>query len=191
MYRRILSASSFLLILLALTGVHAARAKNKHYEKDGLSFDYPDNWTIQEVNDDKRQVVNVSLSSSYLQVSVYAHREPVDTPEKIELAKTGLVTAYINQRTDQMKQMGMNPTRTDGAGTIGTTAADVAHVKETGPDGGGADIYYTVINQRMVLFSAFGPDTDLKRYSSQLDVIRNSIAIAAPAVAPASTPAKP
>jgi hypothetical protein len=194
MYRRILTASSFLLILLALTGAHAARAKTKHYEKDGLSFDYPDNWVIQERSDDKKQLINLSISTSFLQINVYAHREPVDSPEKVEDAKTRLVNGFITQLTNEMKQQGMNPARTDGTSTIGTTAGDVAHVKEAGADGGGADVHYAVVNNRMVMFSAFGPDTDLQKYGAQLDAIRASIAIA-PTLGltpvPTGTPAKP
>jgi hypothetical protein len=178
-----------LFILLAGGMCAQAQApKITHFDKDGLAFDYPAGWTMQDKSDSKRQIINFTLMDADLQISIYVHRELIDTPDKVQQARTKLVEPYIEQETQQMKLMGMAPVRTNGASTIGGATADVAHLRAS-LDGsaGETGVYWNTLNGRLVIFSNKGPDDDLKRLVSQLDALRNSISIAPAAGAPAKS----
>lgn len=185
-----------ILVLIVATSMGVSAQSTKHYDKDGLSFDYPSNWTMQDSSDSKKQYIVFAPPNSDSQITVFAHRELIETAEDAAQAKTGLVDAYITQQTKQMRQMGMTPTRTDGTATMGGSPAEVAHVRGS-LDGaeGEAGVYWVTLNKRVVIVSTFGPDQDLKRLAAALEALRKSIAIAAPATpiltAPESKPAKP
>ena len=66
----------------------------KTYTKNGLSFDYPADWTLQEgVNDDAQQLT-LGKANGEVQISVFAHKGRI-APEKLPDAKKARLEGLI------------------------------------------------------------------------------------------------
>ncbi len=71
--------------------VGVAAQNPKHFTKDGLSFDYPDGWTIADESTSDAQQLTLSRSDSEAMIKFFVHRGKVNTPEKLALAKTKII----------------------------------------------------------------------------------------------------
>src|SRR2546423_1272224 len=90
----------FLILFCGLTVLAQPADKLVHYDKEGLSFDYPDGWTLTENSNSDAQVLTLGHNGSDAQIRVFAHRGRVDTAEKMALARTKLVDPYIKATND-------------------------------------------------------------------------------------------
>ena len=97
----------FAFALLMVVGV--AAQNNKHFTKDGLSFDYPDGWTLTDDSNSDAQQLMLNRSDSNAQITVFVHRGKVNTPEKLALAKTKIIDPYLNHTEKQFVGMGAKP----------------------------------------------------------------------------------
>ncbi len=175
----------FAFALLIVVGV--AAQNNKHFTKDGLSFDYPDGWTItDESNADAQQLI-LNRPDSNAQITVFVHRGKVNTPEKLALAKTKIIDPYLNHTEKQFVGMGAKPERV--AATTQIAGADTDGVRITATldgDPGEAGIYWGIVGERLVVLTLFGPDKAIKKAAPTWDAVRNSLKIEAPAQPKAS-----
>jgi len=81
-----------IIILLAIFSVGGAQSQDvtsatKHFEKDGLTFDYPANWTVTENNAPYLQTVTVVPGSGATQIVVSTYGGPVPTCDYAAEAK--------------------------------------------------------------------------------------------------------
>src|ERR1051325_11061786 len=82
-----LSAAVLVCVLCA-----SAQSPNvKHFDKDGLAFDYPEGWTIEDQSNGDAQQLNLGRADSDAQIRIFVHRGRVDTPEKLAKAKTAFI----------------------------------------------------------------------------------------------------
>jgi hypothetical protein len=183
----------FSLVLIALFAVGAAaQGTTKHFEKAGFSFDYPSSWTLTEGS--KPQALDISLkpAGSELQINLYVREEVFHTPESMEDAKSKVVESHIAGNVKQLQAYGLKPDRTEGTSTLGGQPAQLTNIKaDLDGDKGGNEVHWAFLNERLIIFTTFGSDADVKKLSAQLTALRNSMAIAGPAAAPATTTPKP
>src|SRR5574341_699338 len=171
--------------LLALLIAFAAAAQNtntKHFAKDGLSFDYPDGWMLTDESNSDAQQLTLGRADSEAMIKFFIHRGKVNTPEKLAQAKTKLIDPYLNYTEKQFVDMGAKPQRVDATTQI--AAADATGVRITAVlDGepGEAGVYWTMIGERLVVLTLFGPDKAIKKASPAWDLVRNSLKIEPPA----------
>src|SRR5262252_10378775 len=78
-------------LLLSLPGVALAQGGAKHFAKDGLSFDYPDGWTITDKSNSDAQDLMLTRTDNNAQIRIYVHRGRVDSPEKLAQAKKAFI----------------------------------------------------------------------------------------------------
>ena len=171
-------------ILLAIICVVALAQTPKTYTKDGLSFDYPADWTLQEgVNDDAQQLT-LAKANSDVQISVFVHKGRI-TPEKLPDAKKAFIDPYIAATEKQFIQMGAKPEQSPDASEIGGLKADGVKIGASlGGETGAAKIYWALVGQRVVVLTLFGPDKQLKQHAATWDLVRNSLKVVDPKAAP-------
>ena len=171
-------------ILLAIACVIALAQTPKTYTKDGLSFDYPADWTLQEgVNADAQQLT-LAKANSDVQISVFVHKGRI-TPEKMPDAKKAFIDPYITGTERQFVQMGAKPEQSPEASEIGGVKAEGVKVSASlGGESGAAKIYWALVGQRVVVLTFFGPDKQLTQQAPALDLLRNSLKVVDPKAAP-------
>ncbi len=167
-------------ILLAIACVIALAQTPKTYTKDGLSFDYPADWTLQEgVNEDAQQLT-LAKANGDVQISVFAHKGHI-TAEKLGDAKKAFIDPYIAATEKQFVQMGAKPEQSPDASEIGGVKADGVKISASlGGETGAAKIYWAIVGQRVVVLTLFGPDKQLKQHAPAWDLVRNSLKVVDP-----------
>ena len=160
----------------------------KTYTQNGLSFDYPADWTLQEgVNADAQQLT-LTKANSDVQISVFVHKGRI-TPEKLPEAKKAFIDPYVNAMANQFVQMGAKPEQSPDSSEIGGVKADGVRISASlGGETGAAKIYWALIGQRVVVLTLFGPDKETQKLASVWDQLRNSLKVVDPKAVP---PAKP
>jgi hypothetical protein len=175
----------FAFALLMVVGV--AAQNNKHFTKDGLSFDYPDGWTIIDESNTDAQQLTLGRADSDALIKFFVHRGKVNTPDKLAQAKAKIIEPYLSYTEKQFVGMGAKPER--AAATTQIAGADAEGVRITATlDGepGEAGIYWVTVGERLVVLTLFGPDKAIKKAAPTWDAVRNSLKIEAPA--PKATP---
>src|SRR5215208_4428855 len=129
-------------ILLAIICLIALAQTQKTYTKDGLSFDYPADWTLQEGANDDAQQLTLSKANSDVQIRVFVHKGRI-TPEKLPDAKKAFIDPYIAATTKQFIAMGAKPEQVPDSSEIGGTKADGTSINASlGGEAGAAKIYW-------------------------------------------------
>ena len=175
----------FAFALLMVVGV--AAQNNKHFTKDGLSFDYPDGWTIVDDSNTDAQQLTLGRSDSEAMIKFFVHRGKVNTPDKLAQAKAKIIEPYLSYTEKQFVGMGAKPERV--AATTQIAGAEAEGVRITAildREPGEAGIYWVTVGDRLVVLTLFGPDKAIKKAAPTWDAVRNSLKIEAPA--PKATP---
>jgi hypothetical protein len=190
------------LLLSALTALTQTPASDKnHFEKDGLSFDYPAGWQISDQSTAQIQIIQIQRGDGYAELRVRAPRAWLKSPQKEAEAKRLIQDSYLDQFTASLQQGGLQPTRSNATTEIGGGPAEGARVRAV-LDGepGGMDSYYRVISDRFVQLSEIGAERDMTKSAPAWDMIRNSIKVEPPpqpkaspqtTPKPSPTPVKP
>ena len=162
----------------------------KTYTKNGLSFDYPADWSLHEgVNPDAQQLT-LGKANSDVQISVFVHKGRI-APEKLPDAKKAFIDPYIQGMSNQFVQMGAKPEQTPDSSEIGGVKADGVKIGASlGGETGSAKIYWAVVGQHVVVLTLFGPDKQLNQNAAAWDMIRNTLKVvdAKPAASPQASP---
>jgi len=86
-----------IIILLAVFSVGGAKPQDvtsptKHFQKGGITFDYPSGWTVIENNSREVQTATVAPESSGTQIVVSIYQSPIPTCDvEFEVEKVGSV----------------------------------------------------------------------------------------------------
>jgi hypothetical protein len=178
-----------ILLLPALSIVALPQTGNtQQYAKDGLSFDYPAGWTIQDDSNKDGQSLSLARADLDVSVNVFVHRGRI-TAEKLPDAKKAFIDPYIEARMKQFIQSGATPKKTTDTSEIGGQSAEGVVISASlGGVPGAAKIYWALVGQRVVLLTYFGPDKQQKQFANVWDMVRNTIKIEDPKAAPKPTP---
>ena len=181
----------FAFALLMVVGV--AAQNTKHFTKDGLSFDYPDGWTIIDESNADAQQLTLSRPDSDAMIKFFVHRGKVNTPDKVAQAKTKIIDPYLSYTEKQFVQMGAKPERAAATTQIaGTDAEGVRITAILDGEPGEAGVYWATVGERLVVLTLFGPDKAIKKAAPTWDAVRNSLKIEASAPKASPSPkAKP
>jgi hypothetical protein len=178
--------TAVLISLLGLLFAFAvtAQTSNKHFAKDGLSFDYPDGWTINDESNTDAQQLTLGRSDSPAMIKFFVHRGKVNTPEKLAQAKKAIIDPYVAYTEKQFVSMGAKPQRANATTQIAGVNAEGIHITAVlEGESGEAGIYWATIGERLVVLTLFGPDKALKKVQPSWEMVRNSLKIEATAKA--------
>ncbi|HEX8889887.1 MAG TPA: hypothetical protein VF779_12095, partial [Pyrinomonadaceae bacterium] len=121
--RAVIITAFAVLLVAALTTAHA-QTPTQHYDKDGLAFDYPNGWTLQDESDKDAQQLTLGRSDSDAQIKLFVHRGKVDSPEKMAQAKKAFIDPYIKSTNDIFLQMGATPQQSTASMQVGAATAE-------------------------------------------------------------------
>src|SRR5881394_765179 len=93
-------------LLLIVVGATAQDPNVKHYDKDGLSFDYPANWQFSDQSTPQMQYIQMARDG-YAEVRIRAPREWLKTPEKVAAARKLIQDQYVDSFASQLQQAQM------------------------------------------------------------------------------------
>ena len=180
--------------LSLLVGVALAQdPNNKHFDKDGLSFDYPTGWQLSDQSTSQMQFLELTRGDLVLRVR--SPREWLKTPEKEAHAKKLFKDQYVEDFAKQFEQQGSGLKRSAINTTIAGAPAEGARLRIVMDRvSGGLDSYSLILSDRMVNLSILGSDSDITKEAAVWDLIRNSLKVEPPPqpkASPASTPKKP
>jgi hypothetical protein len=165
-------------LLIAYSGSLMAQA-SKSFAKDGLSFNYPSGWTLQENSTADKQEITLAREDSDAQIRVFVYRSKIETPEKLADARKKLIDPYVDSNFNTFQKMGAKPERSPASSEIAGVAAEGVKIRATlEGEPGAAETYWAVVGERLVVLTFFGPDKALKKMTSAWDTVRSSITIA-------------
>lgn len=166
------------VVVLITIGAGAQDANVKHYEKDGLSFDYPGSWQLSDKSTGQMQFLE--LTKGDVTIRVRSPREALKTPDKEAHAKKIFQDQYVDNFADQFQQQGMQPKRSAITTQMGGGDAQGIRLRVMmGTEAGGLDSYQRIISERLVHLSILGSEKEMGRDAPAWDMIRNSLKIAA------------
>jgi len=175
--------SRLLLILFiagaVLTAIAAQDPNLSHFAKDGLSFDYPENWQLSDQSTQQMQLLELIQGDTTIRIR--SAREYLKTPEKEAQAKKLFQDNYVNDFFNQVQQAGMSPKRSAVTTQIAGGDAEGARVRAV-LDGqpGGMDSYSRIVSDRLINLSIIGSEKDITKSSAAWDLIRNSLKVEGP-----------
>jgi len=168
---------SLLIVLTAVVVSAQTASTDKQFVKDGVTFNYPAGWTLQDDSNKDMQQLALARANNDVQIRVFVHRGRI-TPDKLPEAKKAFIDPYIAGVGKQFVAMGAKPSEApDSSDIAGTKADGVAITASLGGEAGAAKIYWAIVGNRVVVLTYFGPDKELKQFASSWDLVRNSIKI--------------
>ena len=174
----IIVSLAFLLLIGLTAHAQTPGSDTKHFAKDGLVFDYPNEWTIDDQSNKDAQQLTLGRADSEAQIRIFVHRGKADTPEKMTQAKRAFIDPYIAATTNVLAQMGGKPESTPASTQVGGAQAEGVHLRAViGGEPGEAAIYWLTLGNRVVVLTFFGSDQSIKKATPAWDAIRNSLHI--------------
>ena len=172
-------------VMLVASVVAVAQSGNdKQFTKDGLTFDYPSGWTLQDDSNQDLQQLTLTRAGNELLIRVFVHKGKI-TSEKFPEAKKAFIDPFVVSTGKQFVDMGAKPTQTPDSTDVGGVKAEgVVIAAILGGEPGAAKIYWGLVGNRVVILTYFGPDKELKQFTAAWDLVRNSLKIEAAKVAP-------
>src|SRR5205809_4301751 len=98
------------MLLLFVAAVLGQNPNVKHYDKDGLSFDYPANWQFSDQSTAQMQFIHLERDG-YAEIRIRTPREWLKTPEKVTAARKLIQDQYVESFASQLQQAQMSPKR--------------------------------------------------------------------------------
>ena len=165
---------------LLTIGATAQDPNVKHFEKDGLSFDYPANWQFSDQSTGQMQYLQMARDG-FAEIRIRVPREWLKTPDKEAAAKKLIQDQYVDSFASQLQQAGLIPKRSTPATQISGADAQGARVRAV-MDGepGGMDSYFNVTSDRLVQMSIIGSEKEIAKSAPVWDMIRNSLKVEPP-----------
>ena len=131
--------------------------------------------TLEDASNSDAQVLKLGRADGDIQLTVFAHRGRI-AEDKMAEAHKQFIDPYVTNYPNQFP--GAKVERTPDMGEIAGLKADGVRLKMSfGSDSATAQIYWTLVNGRVVILTFFGPDADRKKFASSWDVLRNSLKI--------------
>ncbi|HEV8430217.1 MAG TPA: hypothetical protein VGQ41_20105 [Pyrinomonadaceae bacterium] len=178
----------FVGILFCCVLVTAQMPDSKNFSKDGVSFDYPTSWQLQDDTNGDAQQLTLTKAGSDVQIRVFVHKGRI-TAEKLPDAKKAFIDPYIAATAKQFVAMGAKPEQVPDSSEIGGIKADGTSINASlGGETGAAKIYWSLVGQRVVVLTLFGPDKQLKQLTPAWDLVRTSLKVVDPKAVPAASP---
>ena len=182
-------AVSALLVSLAL-----AQTSNQHFAKEGLSFDYPAGWGIDDSKSSGQMQYLILGHDGNATIYVRSPRALVDSPEKETQAKHLIQDGFVDAWAKNFSDNGAKAERSTVPTEIAGGAAECTRLSASlGGEPGRVDVCWRLVEKRMVQLAIVGSTRDVTRTAPAWDAIRNSLKVEPPpqpSPTPQPSPAK-
>jgi hypothetical protein len=179
-----------LLVFLSVTSVAQTASDAKNFSASGLSFNYPNGWTLQDDTNSDAQQLTLARANNDVQIRVFVHKGKIAT-EKFPDAKKAFIDPYIASTNKQFVAMGAKPEQSADSTEIAGQKAEGVKLTANLGEPGAAKIYWALVGQRVVILTIFGPDREIKQFTSAWDMVRTTIQVedkSTPKPTPAPSP---
>jgi hypothetical protein len=173
-------------LLAACFGAKAAGqlvgdADAKRFDKDGMVFDYAPNWEFSDQSNPAAQQLVLTEKALDAQIMIVALRGALTSSKQEEQAKAALIEPSIIRLLKQYESAEINVERSLATGEIGDSPAEGAQLRFM-VDGqpGTTDIYWRVINQRLVQLFFIRPEKTKSKTTGCWDMVRSTLRIEKP-----------
>lgn len=189
--RRMFQAAACML----LASGALAQTSSQHFAKDGLSFDYPAGWSMDESKSSGQMQYLMLGRDGYATIIVREPRGLVDTPEKEAHAKQLIQDGFVDAWAKNFSDSGAKPERSTVPTEIAGGAAECTRLSASlSGEPGRVDVCWRLIEKRMVQLAIVGSARTITKTSPAWDAIRNSVKVEPPPqpkASPSPTPGKP
>jgi hypothetical protein len=191
-----LTLNLLIVFFASVISVVQTASDSKTFSANGLSFNYPNGWTLQDDTNSDAQQLTLARANNDVQIRVFAHKGRI-APEKFADAKKSFIDPYIASTNKQFVAMGAKPEQSADSTEIAGQKADGVKLAANLGEPGAAKIYWALVGQRVVILTIFGPDREIKQFTPAWDMIRTSIQIedkstpkpsSSPSASPSATP---
>jgi len=169
-----------LLFLLAgvllLSAIVVAAQDAKTFNNNGVSFNYPDGWTLYDDSNSDAQQLTLARPKNDVQIRVFVHKGRI-TAEKFPDAKKAFIDPYVASVMKQFVAMGAKPEQSADTSDIAGAKAEGVKVAANLGEPGAAKIYWALAGQRVVVMTIFGPDREIKEFTPAWEMVRSSLKI--------------
>jgi hypothetical protein len=148
----------------------------KNFNTNGVSFEYPDGWTLYDDSNPDAQQLTLTRPKNDVQIRVFVHKGRI-TPEKFADAKKAFIDPYIASTVKQFVAMGAKPDQSADTSEIAGLKAEGVKVAANLGEPGAAKIYWALVGQRVVILTIFGPDREIKEFTPAWDTVRSSFKV--------------
>jgi hypothetical protein len=182
--------SKLVLLFLGFLFVVQTATDTKTFNKNGLSFNYPNGWTLHDDSNSDAEQVTLARANNDVQIRVFAHKGRI-SPEKFPDAKKAFIDPYIASTHKQFVAMGAKPDQSADSTEIAGLKAEGVKLAANLGEPGAAKIYWAVVGQRVVILTIFGPDREIKQFTPVWDMVRTTLQIedkSTPKPSPTPTP---
>jgi hypothetical protein len=148
------------------------------FEKDGLVFDYAKNWELSDQSNAAAQQLVLTEKTLDAQIMIIVLRGTISDSKQEEQAKTAVIEPSITQLLKQYEDAAIKVDRTPAAGNVAGEPAEGVQLRfAVDRQPGATDIYWRVINQRLVQLFFIRPEKNEGKAIACWDLIRNSLKI--------------
>ena len=164
----------------------------KTFNANGLSFDYPNGWVLNDDTNSDAQQLTLARPNNDVQIRVFVHKGRI-AAEKFPDAKKAFIDPYIASTMKQFVAMGAKPEQSADSSEISGVKADGVKIAANLGEPGAAKIYWAMVNQRVVILTIFGPDREIKQFTPAWDTLRTTLkvedkSVPKPSPQPSATP---
>ena len=167
---------TFHFLVLSVLSVLSVAQSPQTFNANGVSFNYPDGWTIYDDTNSDAQQLTLARQKSDIQIRVFVHKGRI-TPEKFADAKKAFIDPYIASTMKQFVAMGAKPEQSADSSDIAGTKAEGVKISASLGEPGAAKIYWALLGQRVVILTIFGPDREIKQFAPAWDTVRGSLKV--------------
>src|SRR5262249_8434126 len=146
------------------------------FNANGVSFNYPDGWTIYDDTNSDAQQLTLAHQKSDIQIRVFVHKGRISA-DKFPDAKKAFIDPYIASTMKQFVAMGAKPDQSADSSEIAGMKAEGVKISASLGEPGAAKIYWALLGQRVVIFTIFGPDREIKQFAPVWDMVRSSLKV--------------
>ncbi|MDT7781563.1 MAG: periplasmic protein TonB [Acidobacteriota bacterium] len=147
------------ILIIALLPLAAATAQSpagaalavEHFSKDGLSFDYPAGWTLEDKSSEQVQHLVIRRAGSSVLVMVIAQREPIQTVVQVFMSRRAVTMPYVENLARQLGVMNLPTPEDSKCLTLGEhSAVGFRLVGRLEQEPSTGEVYAIVLGQRLV-----------------------------------------
>jgi hypothetical protein len=174
----ILPAVGMVLALLDVGQAQSITPPSKIFDQQGLTFEYAGNWELGgQPTGDVQQLVLVEKALD-AQIMIIAPRALITSAKEEESATQSVIEPTIKRLLKQYDDAGIAIQRSEVVGDVAGLAAHGVQLRFS-VDGqqGFTDIYWLVLNQRLVQLIFVRPEKTLAQSISCWDLIRRTLKI--------------
>ncbi|MDQ3743687.1 MAG: energy transducer TonB [Acidobacteriota bacterium] len=152
-----------------------------HFDKDGLSFDYPSNWTRTDRSTPQVQHLSLTHPGSSALIMVVAYREPLQSGEQVMSVRASMTKTFVEAVAQKLGMKEAPPPEASECATVDSHVATGIHMAgQVGGQPSAGEVYSLVLGQRFVNLIYVRQDSDDAKGSLAWKTVLDTLKIEPP-----------